>query len=102
MPIPGRVSVRNSTAIAHAPARTREPVRQGMVAMLGPFVDTIIVCTMTALVIIVSGLHQTSDMTGASLSAGAFAKAMPNFGQHVVSFGLVFFATASHGVSMAA
>ncbi len=81
-----------SAAIAHAPARTKEPVRQGIVAMLGPFIDTLIVCTMTALVIIVSGLHQTTDLTGASLSAGAFAKALPNFGQHVVSFGLVFFA----------
>jgi AGCS family alanine or glycine:cation symporter len=81
-----------SAAIAHAPARTKEPVREGMVAMLGPFIDTLVVCTMTALVIIISGIHEATNLTGATLSAAAFDKALPHFGRHVVSFGLVFFA----------
>ena len=81
-----------SAAIAHASARTNEPVREGMVAMLGPFVDTLCICTMTAVVIIISGLHQSGDLTGATLSAAAFDNALPYFGRHVVSFGLVFFA----------
>lgn len=81
-----------SAAIAHAPAKTKEPVREGFVAMLGPFIDTLVICTMTALVIIISGLHRTTDHTGASLSALAFNQTLPGFGAHVVSFGLIFFA----------
>lgn len=81
-----------SAAIAHAPAKTKEPVREGMVAMLGPFIDTLVVCTMTALVIIISGLFRTTDLTGATLSAAAFDSTFPNVGRHIVSFGLIFFA----------
>ncbi len=81
-----------SAAIAHAPARTSEPVREGLVAMLGPFIDTIVICTMTALIIIMSGLYQGTGLDSAALSAAAFGKEMPRFGPHVVSFGLVLFA----------
>jgi AGCS family alanine or glycine:cation symporter len=81
-----------SAAIAHAPARTKEPVREGLVAMLGPFIDTIVICSMTALVIIVSGLYQDGKLTGATLSAEAFDRTLPGIGRHIVSFGLVFFA----------
>ena len=81
-----------SAAIAHAAAKTREPVREGSVAMLGPFIDTIIICTMTAIVIIISGIYNNGDLNGAALSARAFNNALPNFGSYVVSFGLVFFA----------
>lgn len=81
-----------SAAIAHAPARTKEPVREGFVAMLGPFIDTIVICTLTALVIIVSGLYQEGELTGATLSSAAFDKSLPGIGRHIVSFGLVFFA----------
>lgn len=86
-----------SAPIAHAPAKTKEPVREGMVAMLGPFIDTIVVCTMTALVIITSGYFDPSQATtfaglkGAELTAAAF-KSNVTWGHHVVSFGLVFFA----------
>ncbi|MFC1850438.1 alanine/glycine:cation symporter family protein [candidate division CSSED10-310 bacterium] len=82
-----------SAAIAHAPARTKEPVREGFVAMLGPFIDTIVICTMTAIVIIISGLYQTSEnLTGATLSARAFDHSLFGHGHHVVNFGLIFFA----------
>ena len=81
-----------SAAIAHAAAKTKEPVREGCVAMLGPFIDTIIVCTMTAIVIIISGVYDDGKLNGAALSAAAFEKAMPNFGSYVVSFGLILFA----------
>lgn len=86
-----------SAPIAHAPAKTAEPVREGLVAMLGPFIDTIVVCTMTALVIITSGYFEPtmaeyfSGLKGAELTAAAF-KANVSWGHHVVSFGLVFFA----------
>ena len=81
-----------SAAIAHAPAKTKEPVREGMVAMLGPFIDTITICTITALVIITSGLLGTTEFDGATLSAEAFATGIGGIGRDVVSFGIVFFA----------
>jgi AGCS family alanine or glycine:cation symporter len=80
-----------SAPIAHAAARTSSPVRQGVVAMLGTFIDTIIVCTITGLVIIVSG-QWTSGESGASLSSAAFDAALPGFGSYVVSIGLAVFA----------
>jgi AGCS family alanine or glycine:cation symporter len=80
-----------SAPMAHAAARTAEPVREGLVAMLGPLIDTLIICTMTALVILVTGVW-TSGQTGATLSSQAFSAALPGLGKHVVTFGLVFFA----------
>lgn len=80
-----------SAPIAHAAARTKEPVREGLVAMLGPLVDTLIICTMTALVILVTGQWK-SGLTGATLSSQAFDSVLPVIGQMIVSFGLVFFA----------
>ena len=79
-----------SAPIAHAAAQTNNPVRQGMVGMLGTFIDTIIICTMTALVIIISGAW-TSGETGASLSSLAYASSLP-LGEYVITFGLVIFA----------
>ncbi|PCJ70421.1 MAG: sodium:alanine symporter family protein [Rhodobiaceae bacterium] len=79
-----------SAAIAHAAAKTDDPVRQGHIAMLGTFIDTIIVCTMTALVIITSGLW-TSGETGAALTSSSFAVALPG-GAEIVSVALAVFA----------
>ena len=59
-------------AMAHGAARTREPVREGMVAMLGPIIDTLIVCTCTALVILISGAWSDGDTNGVSLTVNAF------------------------------
>ena len=75
----------------HAAARTKEPVREGLVAMIGPFVDTILICTMTAIVIIVSGLWN-SGLDGAPLTAQAFESLLPGLGQYIVSLGLCLFA----------
>jgi len=80
-----------SAPIAHAAARTNNPVQQGMIAMLGTFIDTIIICTMTALVIILTGAW-TSGETGAALSMQAFASGLPGFGSTIVSLGLAIFA----------
>ncbi|MBK5932751.1 AGCS family alanine or glycine:cation symporter [Rhodovulum imhoffii] len=79
-----------SAPIAHAAAQTNDPVRQGHVAMLGTFIDTILVCTMTALVIITTGAW-TSGETGAQLSALAFGQGLPG-GEWIVSLGLIIFA----------
>jgi AGCS family alanine or glycine:cation symporter len=80
-----------SAPIAHAAARTNSPVRQGVIGMLGTFIDTIVVCTMTALVIVSTGAW-SSGVTGAQLSAEAFTAGMPGPGGWIVSFGLVIFA----------
>ncbi|MQM39317.1 Amino-acid carrier protein AlsT [wastewater metagenome] len=79
-----------SAPIAHAAARTNDPVRQGTVAMLGTFIDTIIVCTMTALVIVLSGAWE-SGTSGAELTSVAFGDGVPG-GNWVVTFGLIIFA----------
>ena len=70
-----------SSAIAHAAAKTDVPVREGLVAMLEPFIDTVIVCTMTALVVIVSGVWKDPNIPaqGAALTSAAFATVLPWF-----------------------
>ena len=80
-----------SASIAHSAAKTKEPVREGLVAMLGPFVDTLVICSMTALVIISTGAW-TSGLTSSPLSAHAFDLGLPGIGKWIVTFGLVFFA----------
>ena len=81
-----------SAAIAHAAAKTDDPVRQGTVAMLGTFIDTIVVCTMTGLIIVMSGLWSGGELNGAPLTAGAFDSFMTGIGEHVVSICLSIFA----------
>jgi len=80
-----------SAPMAHAAAKTDDPVRQGTVAMLGTFIDTIIVCTITALVIVMTGMWSSGE-SGAALSSAAFGAGLPGFGQWVVTFGLIIFA----------
>jgi AGCS family alanine or glycine:cation symporter len=82
-----------SAPIAHAAAQTNEPVEQGMVAMLGTFIDTLIVCTMTGLVIILTGVLD-SGTSGASLTAAAFGSAFEG-GEMIVTIGVVLFATTT-------
>ena len=64
-------------AMAHGAARTREPVREGLVAMLGPVIDTLLVCTATALAILATGVWRDTEATGVSLTAAAFESALP-------------------------
>ncbi len=80
-----------SGPIAHAAAQTTDPVRQGMIAMIGVFIDTMIVCTMTALVIVITGAWTTGE-TGAALSSEAFYSELAGAGRMVVTFGLIVFA----------
>ncbi len=79
-----------SAPIAHAAARTNQPVQQGMIAMLGTFIDTLIVCTMTGLVIVIMDVWPTG-VSGASLTTMAFASAFPG-GEYIVTLGLCLFA----------
>ena len=81
-----------SAAIAHAAAKTHDPVRQGTIAMLGTFLDTLVVCTCTGLAIVLSGLWAGGDLNGAPLTSAAFANFLPGIGNHIVAVGLAFFA----------
>ncbi|WP_439331801.1 alanine/glycine:cation symporter family protein [Onishia niordana] len=80
-----------SAPIAHAAAQTKNPVRQGLIAMLGTFLDTIVVCSITALAILTS-TQWTSGETGAALTSLAFDESLPGLGQYIVSFALAVFA----------
>jgi AGCS family alanine or glycine:cation symporter len=79
-----------SAPIAHAAARTDQPVEQGMIAMLGTFIDTLVICTMTGLVIVIMDVWP-SGVSGANLTTMAFASALPG-GQYIVAVGLCLFA----------
>ncbi|RDE19586.1 sodium:alanine symporter family protein [Motiliproteus coralliicola] len=80
-----------SAPIAHASAQTKDPVRQGLIAMLGTFIDTIIICSITGLVIITSGVWTSGD-SGAALTSAAFAGALPGVGNYLVAISLAIFA----------
>jgi AGCS family alanine or glycine:cation symporter len=83
-----------SAPIAHAAAKTKEPVREGLVAMMEPLVDTLIICTMTALVIIITG-EWTSKADSSVLTKNAFSAGIPYFGGFIVSLGLILFAIST-------
>ncbi|MZR62433.1 sodium:alanine symporter family protein [Alcanivorax sp. DP30] len=80
-----------SAPIAHASANTDHPARQGSIAMLGTFIDTIIVCSITGLAIVSTGVW-TSGAEGAPLSSMAFAATFGDFGNIIVVCGLAIFA----------
>ncbi|MEM5540075.1 alanine/glycine:cation symporter family protein [Olleya sp. AS48] len=81
--------------LAHGAAKTNEPIREGLVAMLGPAIDTLIVCTLTALAILVTGVWQTTEANGVSLTANAFGAAMPTFGRYLLLLCIVIFSVSS-------
>ena len=87
-----------SAAFAHAAARTNEPAREGMVAMIGPFIDTIVICLMTALVCMITGVYtdpqfQASEgfIVGAKMTAAAFDSFLPG-ARYVLAVGVMLFA----------
>ncbi|MFT4804056.1 MAG: AGCS family alanine or glycine:cation symporter [Psychroserpens sp.] len=81
--------------MAHGAAKTNEPVREGLVAMLGPVIDTLIVCTLTALAILVTGVWETTSNNGVTLTASAFQDAMPGYGQYLLMICIFIFSMSS-------
>jgi len=81
--------------MAHGAAKTSEPVREGLVAMLGPFIDTIIVCTLTALAILVTDVWQTTGSNGVTLTANAFDAALPGIGPYLLLLCIAVFSISS-------
>ena len=79
-----------SAPIAHAAAETNSPVRQGTIAMLGTFIDTIIICTMTGLVLVASGAW-SGELEGANMTRSVFSAGLP-FGDTIFTLSLVLFA----------
>ncbi|HPB80165.1 MAG TPA: sodium:alanine symporter family protein [Sedimentibacter sp.] len=80
-----------SAPIAHAAATTDHPVRQGLWGVFEVFMDTIVICSITALSILVTGVWETGE-SGAVLSAMAFDTGIPVVGKYIVSIGLILFA----------
>ncbi|MGM0477784.1 MAG: alanine/glycine:cation symporter family protein [Bacteroidota bacterium] len=82
-----------SAAIAHSAARTKEPISEGTVALLEPLIDTVVVCTMTALVIIFTGYAEDPEgLEGAALTSAAFSSSLGDWSLYVLSFAVVLFA----------
>ncbi len=81
--------------MAHGAAKTAQPTREGLVAMLGPAIDTLVVCTLTALAILVTGVWQTTANNGVSLTASAFAKALSPEGKYILLVCISVFSISS-------
>ena len=83
-----------SAAIAHSAARTDQPIREGVVALLEPFIDTVMICTMTSLVIIITGkwAEGSTELGGALLTAAAFDAVLGGFGSYFIPIAVVLFA----------
>ncbi|WP_340065307.1 amino acid carrier protein [Ascidiimonas aurantiaca] len=80
-----------SAAIAHSAAKTKHPVSEGFVALLEPFIDTVVVCTLTALVLIFTGFHQVDGLSGAQLTSDAFGSVISWF-PYVLAAAIFLFA----------
>jgi AGCS family alanine or glycine:cation symporter len=80
-----------SAAIAHSAVKTNEPLTEGYVALLEPFIDTVVICTMTALVIVITGAYGTEGLTGVALTSSAFQSVFPWFGV-VLAIAVLLFA----------
>ncbi len=76
----------------HGAAKTKEPVREGLVAMLGPAIDTLVICTMTGLCILVTGAWKSGDLNGISLTAKAFGDSLPGVGPYILALCVLIFA----------
>jgi len=86
--------------MAHGAAKTNEPIREGLVAMLGPAIDTLVVCTLTALAILVTGVWKTAaidgvSLSGVSLTAAAFNEAIPVYGNYLLLLCIAVFSISS-------
>ena len=81
--------------MVHGASKNREPIREGLIAMLGPFIDTIVVCTLTAFVILVTGVWQSSVDDGVILTLNAFETALPGIGKYLLMAAVLIFALST-------
>ncbi len=81
--------------MVHGASKNNEPVREGLIAMLGPFIDTIVVCTLTALVILLTGVWESTENDGVRLTLSAFEMALPGFGKYLLMLAVLVFALST-------
>jgi AGCS family alanine or glycine:cation symporter len=81
--------------MVHGASKNNEPIREGLIAMLGPFIDTIVVCTLTALVILLTGVWQNSESDGVKLTLAAFDTALPGIGRYLLMVAVLVFALST-------
>jgi AGCS family alanine or glycine:cation symporter len=83
-----------SAAIAHSAVRTTHPASEGIVALLEPFIDTVIICTMSAVVIIITGSHNMGLSDGVAITSNAFSSVIPGF-QYILTLAVILFALST-------
>jgi AGCS family alanine or glycine:cation symporter len=81
--------------MVHGASKNNETLREGLIAMLGPFIDTIVVCTLTALVILLTGVWETTENDGVRLTLSAFEMALPGFGKYLLMLAVLVFALST-------
>ncbi|WP_373398657.1 alanine/glycine:cation symporter family protein [Algoriphagus halophilus] len=81
--------------MVHGASKNNEPIREGLIAMLGPFIDTIVVCTLTALVIMLTGVWETTEHDGVRLTLNAFEMALPGIGKYLLMVAVLIFALST-------
>ncbi|MDN3668027.1 alanine/glycine:cation symporter family protein [Echinicola jeungdonensis] len=81
--------------MVHGASKNSEPVREGLIAMLGPFIDTIIVCTLTALTIMVTGVWQSGEKDGVLMTLSAFESGIPGAGKYFLMVAVLVFALST-------
>jgi AGCS family alanine or glycine:cation symporter len=83
-----------SAAIAHSAVRTTHPASEGVVALLEPFIDTVIICTMSAVVIIITGSHNMGLSDGVAITSNAFSSVLPGF-EYILTLAVILFALST-------
>lgn len=81
--------------MVHGASKNNEPVREGLIAMLGPFIDTVVVCTLTALVILLTGVWQNTENDGVKLTLSAFEMGIPVIGKYLLMLAVLVFALST-------
>ncbi|RZS97368.1 alanine/glycine:cation symporter family protein [Cecembia calidifontis] len=81
--------------MVHGASKNNEPVREGLIAMLGPFIDTVVVCTLTALVILLTGVWENSENDGVRLTLSAFEMGLPGIGKYLLMVAVLVFALST-------
>ena len=81
-----------SASIAHAAVKTKEPVTEGLVALLEPFIDTVVVCTMTALVLVITGVYTDPELSGVGMTSVAFESVFGTLANLILTIAVVLFA----------
>jgi AGCS family alanine or glycine:cation symporter len=81
--------------MVHGQSKTNEPIREGLIAMLGPFIDTVVVCTLTAFAILLTGVWQNTESDGVKLTLEAFELGIPVIGKYLLMISALVFALST-------